>query len=307
MKALKILLGFLMILIGGCGAISANGSNQGEELTPMLVQSSPISTATMTSAPALPTDTIQPTEEMFQPEMIFIPSGEFEMGAKPEIGFQICLETREGCALEDFEDESPVHSVFLEDYWIFKYEVTNAFYRICVEAGGCAPPAVSEFYNNPYYAEHPAVHVDWFAAAQFCKWAGGRLPTEAEWEKAALGETGWVYPWGDVADCDKANYSGCNFGEVTLPIGSYPAGASVYGVMDMAGNAAEWTADWYDPEFYVLSPEENPLGPDSGELKTARGGSWKNLAVGIRSTNRGGNFPEVFSSGVGFRCVVSVP
>ena len=246
----------------------------------------------------------EPEEDLFSPELAFISSGEFWMGSAPEVGYEICIQSRDGCKLDDFLDEAPVHVVSLADYWIFKYEVTNSDYRMCVESGGCSVPVFTEFFNSDYYSDHPVVHVDWFAASQFCEWAGGRLPTAAEWERAALGDTGWIYPWGNEADCEKANYSGCNFGEVTLPVGSYPAGVSVYGVFDMAGNAAEWVFDWYDVGYYGLSSIENPLGPEVGELREARGGSWKNPAVGIRSANRGGNYPEVYSSGIGFRCVI---
>ena len=226
------------------------------------------------------------------------------MGADPQVGYQVCIESRAGCSLEDFLDEAPKHTVFLKGYWIYTYEVTNEQYRMCVAEKGCTEPAFTEFYNNPSYSDHPVVYVGWQAASQFCQWAGGRLPTEAEWEMAALGSTGWIFPWGDEPDCTKANFSGCTFGEVTLPVGSYPLGASVFGVMDLAGNAAEWVADWYDPEYYAVSPVTNPAGPEDGKLKAARGGSWKNPAVGVRSSNRGANYPEVYSSGVGFRCVV---
>lgn len=296
----------LLVLVFGVGCSKSLGNGFDLTTTPNQLSMPTVDIPTATFAIELisPTPFISPTEEYSQPSLILIPAGEFQMGALPEVGFQICVEIRQGCSLEDFVDEAPVHNIYLDDYWIFKYEVTNAFYLKCVEAGVCDEPIFTEFYYNPLYAEHPVVHVNWFAASQFCEWSGGRLPTEAEWEKAALGDTGWVYPWGDEADCEKANFSGCNFDEVTLPVGSYPDGASVFGVMDMAGNAAEWIFDWYDPEYYSVSPMENPEGPADGELRSARGGSWKNPTVGIRSTNRGGNFPEVFSSGVGFRCVV---
>jgi len=252
------------------------------------------------------TSTMVETEidhSIFDPVKIKIPAGEFDMGADPQVGLEVCREYRRGCSLEDFKDEAPKHAVYLDDYWIMQTEVTNQDYRACVQAEGCSEPFFPEFYHNETYNQHPVVHVDWFSASKFCEWAGGRLPTEAEWEKAALGDTGQIFPWGNEADCEKANYDGCNFEDVTLPVGSYPDGVSIYRVLDMAGNAAEWTADWYDPGYYAVSPIKNPTGPVEGELKTARGGSWKNPGVGIRSANRAGNFPEVFSSGVGFRCV----
>jgi iron(II)-dependent oxidoreductase len=113
-----------------------------------------------------------------------------------------------------------------------------------------------------------------------------------------------MFPWGEEeADCTLANLSGCSI-EMTAPVGSLPIGASPYGVMDMAGNVSEWVADWYSPRYYFNSPDENPPGPETGEMKVIRGGSWKNPGVGLRSANRGANFPEVFSTGVGFRCVL---
>jgi iron(II)-dependent oxidoreductase len=310
-KILWVLLVSVWISIStGCSVGEGNDSLVLEIATPTIeTPASRFQTATVevTEISATVSPTITSTEGLaavFFPELVFVPAGEFEMGADAQEGYQICLESREGCDLDDFTDESPKHLVYLSEYWIFKFEVTNDDYRECVSAGSCAAPAFMEFYNNDFYAQHPVVHVDWFSASDFCEWAGGRLPTEAEWEKAAVGTTGWIFPWGDEADCDRGNFSGCNFGEVTLPIGSYPDWASVYGVMDMAGNAAEWTADWYDAAYYADSAYDNPSGPEEGTLRSARGGSWKNPAVGVRSANRGGNYPEVFSSGVGFRCVL---
>jgi formylglycine-generating enzyme required for sulfatase activity len=235
--------------------------------------------------------------------LVFVPQGVFEMGAEPERSYEICLQYREGCQLEDFLDEQPVHQVMLDSYWIYDREVTNAMYRVCVEDGVCGLPAFTDFYNNQLYSDHPVVYVSWYAAAAYCEWAGGRLPTEAEWEKAARGTDGRMFPWGELASCEQANLSGCS-PEMTMVVGSLPGGASPYGVLDMAGNAAEWVSDWYEPEYYQNSLEENPHGPMTGELKVIRGGSWKNPGVGLRVTNRGGNYPEVFSTGIGFRCVV---
>jgi iron(II)-dependent oxidoreductase len=236
-------------------------------------------------------------------DLAFIPRGAFEMGADAERSVEICLLYRDGCRAEDFADEEPVHLVELDSFWIYKHEVTNENYRLCVQSGVCGLPAFTDFYNHPDYADHPVVYVSWFAAEAYCEWAGGRLPTEAEWEKAARGNDGRIYPWGEEdVSCQLANLMGCS-GEMTVSVGSYSSGASPYGVRDMAGNVAEWVADWYDPKYYDNSDDENPSGPETGEMKVIRGGSWKNPGVGLRSTNRGGNFPEVFSTGVGFRCV----
>ena len=225
------------------------------------------------------------------------------MGAEPEAGLAICEATSVGCAREDFLDESPSHTVFLDAYWIYETEVTNAQYRLCVEAGTCSLPTFLEFYDQEIFANHPAVYVSWYQTSDYCIWAGGRLPTEAEWEKAARSQDGRVFPWGDNADCGYANVKGCTQG-LTADVGTYSNGASPYGVLDLAGNATEWVADWYDPNYYQVALEDNPKGPAEGEMKVARGGSWKNPFSGVRTTNRTANFPEAFSSGVGFRCVL---
>ena len=224
------------------------------------------------------------------------------MGAEAEIGLAICEQSRAGCALEDFVDEGPVREVTLDAFWIDKLEVSNDDYRRCVEEGGCDLPALLEFYNHPDFSDHPVVYVSWYQAERYCHWAGGSLPTEAQWEKTARGEDGRIFPWGDDLSCGKANLKGCTQG-LTMPGGSFPDGASPYGVLDLAGNAAEWTADWYDADGYNPGDLDNPIGAVEGELKTARGGSWKNPFSGGRVTNRTANYPEIFSSGVGFRCV----
>jgi formylglycine-generating enzyme required for sulfatase activity len=239
-------------------------------------------------------------------DLVLVPAGSFEMGADPQLSYEICLEYRDNCKQEDFSDEQPVHRVWLDDFLIYRTEVSNRMYRICVESGGCELPTFTDFYNNEQFLDHPVVYISWYAASGYCAWAGGRLPSEAEWEKAARGDDRRMYPWGEnVVDCLHANLDGCAE-EMTMPVGVLEAGASPYGVLDMSGNAAEWVADWYDQEYYLVSPAENPQGPANGELKVIRGGSWKNPGVGLRVTNRGGNFPDVFSTGIGFRCVVEL-
>jgi formylglycine-generating enzyme required for sulfatase activity len=236
--------------------------------------------------------------------VVYVPPGEFEMGAEPAHSFEICIQYRDGCDLTDFADEEPVHVVTLDGYWIYQNEVTNSNYRQCVEAGGCSFPAFTNFYNHTDYPDHPVVYVSWDASAVYCEWAGGRLPTEAEWEKAARGFDGRMFPWGEEeVACSHANLSGCS-AEMTAPVGRSPMGASPYGALDMAGNVSEWVFDWYAPDYYSVSAEHNPIGPETGEMKVIRGGSWKNPGVGLRSTNRSANFPEVFSTGIGFRCVL---
>ena len=191
-------------------------------------------------------------------EMILIPAGEFIMGSS------------EG---EDDGDEHPQHTVFLDAFYIDKYEVTNAQYKQFMDATGHRAPEHwdDERFNQP---DWPVEGVAWHDAVAYAKWAGKRLPTEAEWEKAARGTDGRRYPWGNEWDSSKCNSNGSSDGyEETAPVGSFPDGASPYGVMDMAGNVDEWCADLYDEDYYSRSPQQNPKGPDSGSSRVMRGGS----------------------------------
>jgi formylglycine-generating enzyme required for sulfatase activity len=228
-------------------------------------------------------------------EMVYIPAGEFPMGADdtdPEAGVV----------------EKPQHWLYLSPYWIDLTEVTNAMYQQCVKAGDCQPPEKvgsktrPAYYNEPQYQNYPVVFVSWEDASAYCGWAGRRLPSEAEWEKAARGIDGWLYPWGNVPpDYRKANFN--NLAGDTTRVGAYPAGASPFGVLDMAGNVAEWVADWYGDGYYAASPYKNPTGPNSGEFRILRGGSWFNTANALRTTFRLWNYPVLRSETVGFRCV----
>ena len=182
-----------------------------------------------------------------------------------------------------FAAEAPQHTVYLDAYSIDKYEVANARYQACVDAGGCTAPhdpssaTRTSYYGNPDYAGYPVINVDWGQAETFCAWEGKRLPTEAEWEKAARGTDGRIYPWGNQnPTCDLANgvVQGKRCVGDTSPVGSYAAGASPYGVMDMAGNVWEWVNDWYDENYYSHSPASNPPGPATGDTRVLRGGSW---------------------------------
>ncbi len=212
---------------------------------------------------------------------------------------------------ETSSDERPIHAVNLSAYYIDKYEVTNAAYERCVEAGACLPPNQSRsstrtaYYSNPEFDEFPVIYVDWTMAKTYCEWRGDRLPTEAEWEKAARGTDGRMYPWGEGIACDKLNYNNCK-GDTTK-VGSYLDGVSPYGLYDMAGNVWEWVNDWYDSNYYQSSPASNPLGPSSGQYRVLRGGSWGDSDNVVRSANRNYNTPVFIYGDVGFRCARSLP
>ena len=284
------------------------------------------------SSPIKDEDREQNVEQPDLMDMVLIPAGEFLMGSS------------EG---EGAYDEHPQHKVYLDAYYIDKYEVTNAQFKEFVEATGYVTDAERKGYGevwNPkagldamydfagvnwrspnawkspkwelphpdvwkyYLMYHPVVQVSWNDAKAYAVWAGKRLPTESEWEKAARGTDGRKYPWGNIFNLD---IKGVTFhaniaSDYLMPVDSFPTGISPYGVYNMTGNVQEWVADWYAIDYYARSPQNNPKGPDNGIARVLRGGSWRHQkSHHVLSTNRSYQVPDYSSNFVGFRCAVS--
>ncbi len=197
-----------------------------------------------------------------------------------------------------------------------RIEVTNAMFAKCMATGACHQRKISpyqwgvssrthdDYFVNPSFASYPVIMMDAEEAQTYCLWAGRRLPSEAEWEKAARGSDGRTYPWGEGIDCSKANFMGC-VGDVS-DTNSHLAGASPYGLLDMAGNLWEWVADWFAVDTYANMPAENPTGPQSGKYHVLRGGSFNSFTTGLRAANRASGEPEhYFDEQDGFRCAIT--
>ncbi len=222
-------------------------------------------------------------------EMVYVPEGDFLMGSADSDA-------------QANVDEKPQHTVFLNAYWIDKHEVTNAQYEKCVAAGACREVVVAGAtgFDGP---RQPVVGVSWDDAVAYGKWVGGRLPTEAEWEKAARGTDGRIYPWGNDWDPTRLDSKEDGPGSTT-DVGSYPAGASPYGALDMAGNVWDWVSDWFGrPD--ASEPQRNPTGPAAGTDKVMRGGSWADSQFNCRTAARFADDPISHSIRTGFRLVMS--
>jgi eukaryotic-like serine/threonine-protein kinase len=308
----------LVLLLAACG----EAVTEVVIVEPTLTQSPLPATETVTATVAVPTQTeellpptaapteapsnlrVSPVDGMPQ---VYIPAGTFHMG-----GFDV----------RAAPDEFPSRQVTLDAYWMDQLEVTNAMYQSCIRGGACTLPQnlgtarKADYFNNPEFKDYPVVYVTWGQAKAYCEWAGRRLPTEAEWERAGRGDDMRTFPWGE----DKADYRLANFNMLvtdTSRAGSYPLGASPFGVLDMAGNVAEWTNDFYRGNYYETAELVNPLGPltSSSFFRVVRGGSLGDAEVNIRVSKRssvlGSNLraipgsPEYlgdFSPRIGFRC-----
>lgn len=222
--------------------------------------------------------------------MILIPAGEFAMGSN------------------EYDDTKPIHTVYLDTFYIDKYEITVGQYRKFAQATGRNMP------DQPGWNEgdnNPVVNSTWYDASAYALWAAKRLPTEAEWEKAARGSDERNYPWGNTWDASKCNngqnkiinpYGGAKCAKTT-PVGRFPQDVSPYGVMDMAGNVSEWCSDWYAPYYYKKSPARNPTGPSSGSYRVVRGGNWSAWKIPMAFRGWPLSSPENRYAIDGFRCV----
>ena len=229
--------------------------------------------------------------------LVYVPEGEFLMGSADSDRLAIA-------------NEKPQRVVYLDAFWMDRTEVTNAMYARCVGAGVCVKPwntmaqTGGSYYDNPLYANYPVAHVSWQDANTYCRWAGRRLPTEAEWEKAARGMDGRLYPWGNRTPSGLLlNFD--SFSGDFVEVGQFPGGSSPYGALDMAGNAWEWVADWYAADYYATGPARNPPGPSAGENRVLRGGGWDSGANVVRAALRFWGSPYGQNDANGFRCAVS--
>ena len=244
-------------------------------------------------------------------EMVRIPAGSFLMGSDKKLDRNA------------YQAELPQRNPHLDDYEIDKFEVTTVQYLKYVLAKDL-PPLIDWQYDGGNFQEtmasHPVMHVSWADADAYCKWAGKRLPTEAEWEKAARGMDGRIYPWGN----QPAGLSRANFGRTGLSgpvrdrperlllyppiisVNKYDNAVGPYGTFQMAGNVAEWVADWYDKEYYKTAPDRNPKGPEKGTQKSFRGGGWIDSTPTVRGAQRNGTEPNTKMNWMGFRCARDV-
>ena len=253
-----------------------------------LSQQQPVEMATSASEKIQPRQTLG-TDGM---TLLYVPAGNFQMGstdAQYQAGWASCLiyrytqYTQSDCE-KLTSNEKPKHTVYLDAFRIDQTEVTNSMYAKCVSAGSCTPPQCNGSKFNG--GQQPVVCVDWSQADTYCRWAGRSLPTEAQWEKAARGTDGRTYPWGEGIDKSKANYNE-NVGD-TSKVSSYPAGASPYGALDMAGNVWQWVTDW-----------------DGENLRVLRGGSWNNVETDVRTSRRYSKDLTFSLNSIGFRCSAS--
>jgi formylglycine-generating enzyme required for sulfatase activity len=304
MKKLNTLLSVFVIGVMVLSACGGGGPTATE--APVEPGQPPAATEppSLTEAPIVPTETksLAPIPDLTGPPMelgskflyvdgsvlVAVPGGPFIMGHGG--------------------DDNPEHIVNVSSFWLYRAKVTNSQYAFCVALGKCTPPDTKKNtdYGDPLKANHPVTGVNHDQAAAYCSFVNGRLPTEAEWEKAARGPDGNIYPWGDATPvCDLANFGTCKF--KTTSVIDHPAGMSYYEALDMAGNVYEWVADWYERNYYSISPADDPLGPDLGLRRSVRSSGFDSPAFETESARRFSLAPIEQRTNLGFRCVVEDP
>ncbi len=309
MKKLFPILVALALFASACQA----GGSQAQPTAPSLPTAFPSNTPPAVNAPVEVSGNNEAGSERVSSvdgmPQVFIPEGMFRMGALDA---------------DNQRDEEPAHNVTLKAFWMDKLEVTNAMYTLCVNASACELPQTlksdtrESYFTNAEFSDYPVVYVTWAQASAYCTWTGRRLPTEAEWERAARGDDFRTYPWGDDRpDSSRGNFN--YFVGDTTKVGQFPAGASPYGVLDMAGNVAEWMNDYYDSDYYGQGVSMNPPGPGARSnffSRVVRGGTFQDAFIDVRLANRASvrgsnlNAADVysedylgeFSPKIGFRC-----
>jgi eukaryotic-like serine/threonine-protein kinase len=275
-------------------------------------------TPTMTPAPSPTTGLANRLIGNDGVEMLLVPAGDFIMGSTSsdvDLAVSLCRQSGNSCPRNYFTNEMPRRTVYVSNFYMDATEITNDQYRACVNARVCTPPSdsgapdaryqVNNYYNLSRYGNYPVVRIRWEDAQTYCQWVGRRLPTEAEWEKAARGTDGRLFPWGNSFDSRRANTEDGG-GDRSQPVASYPDGRSPYGIYDMAGNVWEYVADWYSDAYYENAPNRDPQGPTSGSARVLRGGSYSDFQEYARVTNRGTPHAGSIRSGFrGFRCAQS--
>lgn len=274
-------------LSGGGGHVLGTAFEKGPDLASMVLRGDGAQPALSGATPPLGSATTPPAEPQPSVEPAAAPSGMVAVPAGPFL---------RGADAGD-EDERPARQLTLRAFSLDRTEVSLAAYTACVSAGACRPP-IGTASADPRL---PVSGVTWHDASAYCAFAKKRLPTEAEWEKAARGTTGRLHPWGDVASCLRANFDVCGAGGPKA-VGSFPDGASPYGALDLAGNVWEWVADWYDASAYASAPAQDPVGPATGTVKVIRGGAFDTMAPTLRTSYRGRAEPASRHRNVGFRC-----
>ena len=303
MKRLNRILSMLVlgtVVLSACnlGAVPQATDEPGSATQPPAATEPPV----ITEVPIQPTETVIAIPDLSGPAM--------EVGSQfPYVDGSVLVAVPGGPFIMGHGgDDNPIHEVVVSDFWLYRSKVTNSQFAFCVALGKCTPPNQEKNpgYGDPLKANHPVTGVNYEQAAAYCSFVNGRLPTEAEWEKAARGPEANIYPWGDATpSCELANFGTCEY-ETTSVI-DHPAGQSYYEALDMAGNVYEWVADWYSPNYYSESPTEDPLGPDLGNTRSVRSSGFNAPAYETESARRFAYNPVFQLENLGFRCVVEDP